>query len=110
MQDLKPERAVESDRSWHFVDAQCNRADPLDHGRNSPVLIPCAVCSRHFSTGRNKAGCATHRLTAASWIDWISNIRNVRSRFTYPNGLRLRVSTTKQRLHQLCGRVFLAFV
>jgi hypothetical protein len=29
---------------------------------------------------------------------------------TYTNGLRLSVSTTKQRLHQLGGRVFLAYV
>src|ERR1700732_42711 len=40
MQDLKPQRAVESDSSWHFVGAQCDRADPLDHGQNSPVLFP----------------------------------------------------------------------
>src|SRR3979490_2797166 len=51
MQDLKPERAVELDGSWHFVGAQGDRADPLDHGQNSPALFPCAVCSRHFSTG-----------------------------------------------------------
>src|SRR6266850_3678029 len=70
MQDLKPQRAVESDSSWHFVGAQCDRADPLNHGLNSPVLFPRAVCSRHFSAGQNKAECATYRLTAASWIDW----------------------------------------
>src|SRR5450759_1849567 len=43
MQNLKPQRAIESDSSWHFVGAQCDRADPLDHGQNSPVLFPCAV-------------------------------------------------------------------
>src|ERR1700730_7612000 len=64
MQDLKPQRAVESDSSWHFVGAQCDRADPLDHGQNSPVLFPCAAGSRHFFTGQNKAECATHWLTA----------------------------------------------
>ena len=42
-QDLKPQRAIESDSWWHFVGAQCDRADPLDHGQNSPVLFPCAV-------------------------------------------------------------------
>src|SRR6266849_8764448 len=43
MQDLKPQRAVKSDSSWHFVGAQCNGADPLDHGQSSPVLFPRAV-------------------------------------------------------------------
>ena len=43
MQDLKPQRAVESDSSWHFVGAQCDGADPLDHGQSSPVLFPRAV-------------------------------------------------------------------
>src|ERR1700726_2645470 len=71
VQDLKPQRAVKSDGSYHFVGAQCDHADRLDHGH------PCAVCSRHFST----AECVTHGLTAASWIDWIRNIRNGRSRF-----------------------------
>src|ERR1019366_821016 len=28
MQDLKPQRAMEPDSSWHFVGAQCDRADP----------------------------------------------------------------------------------
>jgi hypothetical protein len=37
------------------------------------LFFPCAVCSGHFSTAQNKAECATHRLTAASWIDWIRN-------------------------------------
>src|SRR5258708_23233675 len=69
IQDLKPQRAVESDSSWHFVGAQCDRADPLDHGQSSPVLFPRAV-----STGQSKAECATYRLTAASWIDWIRNV------------------------------------
>src|SRR5712675_2257514 len=49
MQDLKPQRAVESDGSRHFVGAECNRADSLDHGQNSPVSFPRAVGSRHFS-------------------------------------------------------------
>src|SRR6266700_1370170 len=31
MQDLEPQRTVESDSSGHFVGAQCDRADPLDH-------------------------------------------------------------------------------
>ena len=43
MQDLKPQRAVKSDSSWHFVGAQCDGADPLDHGQSSPVLFPRAV-------------------------------------------------------------------
>src|SRR5258708_24213806 len=42
MQDLKPQRAVKSDSSWHFVGAQCDGADPLDHGQSSPVLFPRA--------------------------------------------------------------------
>src|SRR6266436_5366062 len=84
MQNLKPQRAVESDSSWHFVGAQCDRADPLDHGQNSPVLFPRAVCSRRFSSDQNKAECATYRLTAASWIDWGRNNRNGRSRFMGP--------------------------
>src|ERR1700732_2926660 len=33
MQKLKPQRAVESDSSRHFVGAQCDRADPFDHGK-----------------------------------------------------------------------------
>src|SRR6266849_557031 len=40
MQDLKPQRAVESDSSWHLVGAQCDRADTLDHRQNSPVSFP----------------------------------------------------------------------
>jgi hypothetical protein len=63
------------------VGAQCDRADPLDHGQNSPVSFPRAACSRHFSTGQNKAECATYGLTVASWIDWGRNNRNGRSRF-----------------------------
>src|ERR1700692_1248628 len=43
MQDLKPQPAVKSDSSWHFVGAQCDGADPLDHGQSSPVLFPRAV-------------------------------------------------------------------
>src|SRR5216684_9143206 len=43
MQDLKPQRAVKSDSSWHFVGAQCDGAHPLDHGQSSPVLFPRAV-------------------------------------------------------------------
>src|SRR5258708_2418156 len=43
MQDLKPQPAVKSDSSWHFVGAQCDGADPLDHGQTSPVLFPRAV-------------------------------------------------------------------
>src|SRR6267378_6611436 len=42
MQDLKPQRAVKSDSSWHLVGAQCDGADPLDHGQSSPVLFPRA--------------------------------------------------------------------
>ncbi len=42
MQDLKPQRSVESDSSWHFMGAQLDRADPLDHGQHSPVLFPYA--------------------------------------------------------------------
>src|ERR1700739_1916014 len=80
MQHLKPQRAVESDGSWHFVGPQCDRTDPLDHGRNSPVLFLAPfVVGTFFSP--NKAECVTHRLTAASWIDWIRNIRNGQSRF-----------------------------
>src|SRR4030081_2918019 len=45
MQDLKPQHAVESDGSWHFVGTECDRADPLDHGQNSPVSIPRAVAT-----------------------------------------------------------------
>src|SRR5260370_25714655 len=40
MHDLKPQRAVESDSSWHLVGAQCDRADTLDHRQNSPVSFP----------------------------------------------------------------------
>src|SRR5437899_4594872 len=40
MQHLKPQRAVELDGSWHFVGAERDRADPLDHEQNSPVSIP----------------------------------------------------------------------
>src|SRR6266481_7025304 len=42
MQDLKPQRAVESDSSWHLVGAQCDRADTLDHRQNSPVSFPAS--------------------------------------------------------------------
>src|SRR2546430_9076336 len=40
MQDLKPQRSVELDGSWHVVGAECDRADALDHEQNSPVSIP----------------------------------------------------------------------
>src|ERR1700737_987888 len=111
MQDLKPQRAVESDSSLHFVGAQCDRADSLNHGQNSPVSFPRAVCSRHFSTGQNNVECATYRLAAASWIDWIRNIRNGQSRFMGPelrcyhswNGYlcsRFRQPVTRNRLLQ----------
>src|SRR6266850_6864028 len=43
MQNLKPQRAVESDGSWHVVGAECNRADPLDHGQNSHVSFPAPL-------------------------------------------------------------------
>src|ERR1700704_1459948 len=65
MQDLKSQRTVESDSSWHFVGAQCDRADPLDHGQNSPVFISLRDCSRHFSTGQNKAECCAPKRTSA---------------------------------------------
>src|SRR3982075_3633759 len=65
MQDLKSQRTVESDSSWHFVGAQCDRADPLDHGQNSPVFISLRGCSRHFSTGQNKAECCAPKRTSA---------------------------------------------
>src|ERR1700682_2430289 len=48
----REQRAVESDSSWHFAGAQCDRADPLDHGQNSPVLFPRAVCSRRSEQSR----------------------------------------------------------
>jgi hypothetical protein len=40
MQDIKPQGTVESDSPWHFVSAERDRADPLDHGQNSPELLP----------------------------------------------------------------------
>src|SRR6478672_4581481 len=56
MQDLKPQRAVESDGSWHFVGAECNRADPLNHGQNSPVSFPRAVATGpRLATGGGRA-------------------------------------------------------
>jgi hypothetical protein len=54
---------------------------PSDRTAEVSCFIPCALCSRHFSTGKNKAECVMHWLTAASWIDWTRNIRNGRSRF-----------------------------
>ncbi|HMI12346.1 MAG TPA: hypothetical protein VK567_12265, partial [Bradyrhizobium sp.] len=81
----------------HFVGAQCDRADPLDHGQNSPILFPCAVCSRHLSSDQNKAECGTHGLPAASWINWIRNFRNRRSRFM---GKPTRTVEVKRISHQ----------
>src|SRR5260370_4649487 len=60
MQDLKPQRSVESDSSWHFMGAQCDRADPLDHGQNSPFYFPTP-----FEV-------AAHRLTSASRVSKVS--------------------------------------
>jgi hypothetical protein len=54
MQDLKPQCAVESDSSQHFVGAQCDRADPLDHGQNSPVLFPCLTLEGEFAVEDNQ--------------------------------------------------------
>ena len=42
MQDIKSQGSVESDSSWHVMGAQRERAGPLDHGQNSPVLSPYA--------------------------------------------------------------------
>jgi hypothetical protein len=39
MQGLKSQHPVESDRPWHLVGAQCDSADTLDHGLNSPVSL-----------------------------------------------------------------------
>src|SRR5216683_411222 len=55
MQDLKPQRAIESDSSWHFVGAQCDRADPVDHGQSS----------RFISQYRRRAVCTDR----GSWLD-----------------------------------------
>src|SRR5882757_8373190 len=49
MQDLKPQRAIESDSSWHFVGAQCDRADPVDHGQPSRFIKRV-----HFSLGQSR--------------------------------------------------------
>jgi hypothetical protein len=38
MQDLKPQHAIEPDSSWHFVGAQCDCADPVDHGQLSRFI------------------------------------------------------------------------
>jgi hypothetical protein len=37
------QRAVESDSFSHFVGAQCDRADPLDHGQNSSIHFPAPL-------------------------------------------------------------------
>ena len=63
MQDLKPQRVVEPNSSWHFVGAQCDRADPSIIAELS-CFISRAIHSRRLSTGQNKAECATYRLTA----------------------------------------------
>src|SRR6185369_13765528 len=73
MQDLKPERAVESDGSWHFVGAECNRADPLDHGQNSPVSFPRAVTTGpRLATGRgrppHRAGTSGFAISAGAYL------------------------------------------
>ena len=77
MQNLKPQRAVESDGSWHFVGAECDRANPLDHGQNSPVSFPRAVATGpKLATG---GGRSTHR--AGSF-----RFRNFRGALTFlPN-------------------------
>src|SRR3954452_8480942 len=52
MQDLKAQRAVESDSSWHFVGAQCDCADPLDHGQLSRFIsrmLSRVRAPRHFA-------------------------------------------------------------
>src|SRR6266566_3888835 len=65
MQNLKPQRAVESDGSWHFVGAECDRANPLDHGQNSPVSFPRAVATGpKLATG---GGRSTHRAGASGF-------------------------------------------
>src|ERR1700730_1315010 len=65
MQDLKTQHAVESDGSWHFVGTECNRADPLDHGQNSPVSIPRAVATGpRLATG---GGRSPHRAGASGF-------------------------------------------
>src|SRR5882762_7947174 len=65
MPDLKPQRAVESDGSWHFVGAECDCANPLDHGQNSPVSFPRAVATGpKLATG---GGRSTHRAGASGF-------------------------------------------
>ncbi len=57
MQDLKPQRAVESDSSWHFVGAQCDRADPLDHGQLCHFI---SQCRRRRDPNRKRIDPTTH--------------------------------------------------
>src|SRR5437868_2881892 len=43
MQDLKPQRSVESDSSWHFMGAQRDRADPSMMDRTLPFHFPAPL-------------------------------------------------------------------
>src|SRR5580704_4949118 len=63
MQDLKPQRVIESDSSWHFVSAQCDRADPVDHGKPSRFICQYAGRIRPITSIAGSA--VTNR---ASWV------------------------------------------
>src|SRR5882762_7947172 len=55
----------DSNGSWHFVGAECDCANPLDHGQNSPVSFPRAVATGpKLATG---GGRSTHRAGASGF-------------------------------------------
>src|SRR5216684_690734 len=62
MQDLKPQRAIEADSSWHLVGAQCDRADPVDHGQPSSCRITFVLATYFRVTVDHLATSALHSL------------------------------------------------
>src|SRR5258708_35640792 len=82
MQDLKPQRAIESDSSWHFVGAQCDRADPVDHGQLSRFICQYAGRIRPITSIAGSA--VTNRASGAGggylWLFVIILPHHVRSR------------------------------
>ena len=55
MQDLKPQRSVEPESSWHLVGAQCDRADPLNHGQPCCFISPAVSRTIVFGECRDHA-------------------------------------------------------
>src|SRR4051812_36643006 len=92
MQDLEPQRYIESDSPWHIVGGECNRADPLDHWKELPVctsriyaapdvlrFLPRLRCALMVSAWLRYAFARLHRFSATSGSGAVRDIRSALS-------------------------------